>query len=193
LPAEGIGSLPEIDYVIIDDFEYYNDLDPCDSESNRIFDTWLDGYYNPSINGAVVGYLIPPFTERNTVHGGRQSMPYFYNTLFKFSRAERSLNPPQDWTEEGEGVLSLWFHGDRSNTPAPMSVVLNGTSAVFHDNANVVRIDTWTEWIIDLQAFIGVDLTNVNSIAICFGDQNNLQAVGMGKMFFDDIRLYRPR
>ena len=192
-PAEGIGSLPEIDYVIIDDFESYNDLDPGDSESNRIFDTWLDGYYNPATNGSIVGYTNPPFTERNTVHGGRQSMPYFYHTLFKFSKAERSLNPPQDWTEEGERVLSLWFHGDRSNTPAPMSVVLNGTSAVFHDNANLVRIDTWTEWIIDLQAFTGVDLTNINSIAICFGDQNNLQAGGMGKMFFDDIRLYRPR
>ncbi len=188
--AEGIGSLPEISYVI-DDFESYNDLDPSDSESNRIFGTWLDGYYNPATNGSVVGYTNPPFTERNSVHGGRQSMPYFYNTLFKFSKAERSLSPPQDWSEEGAGVLSLWFHGDASNIPSPMSVFLNGTSAVFHDNANVVRIDTWTEWIIDLQAFIGVDLTNVNSIAICFGDQNNLQPGGSGRMFFDDIRLYR--
>jgi hypothetical protein len=192
-PAEGIGSLPEIAYIIIDDFESYNDLEPGDSESNRIFDTWLDGYYNSATNGSVVGYSNPPFTERNTVHGGRQSMPYFYNTLFKLSKAERPLNPPQDWTVEGERVLSLWFHGEASNSSALMSVVLNGTSAVFHDNANVVRTGTWTEWIIELEAFTGVDLTNVNSIAICFGDKNNLQAGGTGKMFFDDIRLYRPR
>jgi len=192
-PAEGIGTLPEISYVIIDDFESYNDLDPDDPQSNRIFDTWLDGYDNPSINGAVVGYTHPPFTERSIVHRGRQSMPYFYNAFFKFSKAERPLHPPQNWAEQGAGVLSLWFHGNESNLPASMSVVLNGGSAVYHDNADAVQIDDWTEWTIDLQAFIGVDLTNVNSIAICFGDQNNPEPGGMGKMFFDDIWVYWPK
>jgi hypothetical protein len=190
--AEGIPNLTGTVYLTVDDFESYNDLDPCDSGSNRIFNTWLDGYGNPSINGAVVGYLNPPFTEREIVHGGMQSMPYLYNTFFKISKAERSLNPSQDWTQEGEGVLSVWFHGDASNTPAPMSVVLNGNSIVYHDNANAVQIETWTEWIIDLQAFTGVDLTHIDSIAICFGDQNNLQASGTGRVFFDDIRLCGP-
>jgi len=49
------------------------------------------------------------------------------------------------------------------------------------------RIDDWSEWTIDLQAFTGVDLADVNSIAICFGDQNDPQPGGSGKMFFDDI------
>jgi len=190
--AEGVPNLTGTVYLTVDDFESYNDLDPCDPESNRIFNTWLDGYENPSVNGAVVGYLNPPFTEHEIVHGGTQSMPYLYNTFFKFSKAERLLNPSQDWTKEGEGVLSLWFHGNASNTPAPMSVVLNGGSAVYHDNANAVRIDTWTEWAIDLQAFTGVDLTHIDSIAICFGYQNNLQAGGTGRVFFDDIRLCGP-
>ena len=74
-----------------------------------------------------------------------------------------------------------------------MSVVLNGSSAVYHDNPNAARVDTWTEWTIELEAFTGVDLTSVNSIAICFGDKDNPQPGGSGKMFFDDIRLYRPR
>ncbi len=190
--AEGIGSLPKIDYVIIDDFESYNDLDPGTPESNRIFDAWLDGYDNPATNGSIVGHANPPFAERDIVHGGKQSMPYFYSTLFKFSKAELPLSPPQDWTEEGAGVLSLWFRGDSSNVAAPMSVVLNGSSAVYHDNPNATRIDTWTQWTIDLPAFTGVDLTSVNSIAICLGDENNLQPGGSGTMFFDDIRLYRP-
>ncbi len=191
-PAEGIGILPKIDYVIIDDFESYNDLDPNDPGSNRIFDTWLDGYDNPATNGSIVGHANPPFAERDIVHGGKQSMPYFYSTLFKFSKAELPLSPPHDWTEEGAGVLSLWFRGDSSNTAAPMSIVLNGSSAVYHDNPNAARIDTWTQWTIDLHAFTGVDLTSVNSIAICFGDENNLQPGGSGTMFFDDIRLFRP-
>jgi hypothetical protein len=51
------------------------------------------------------------------------------------------------------------------------------------------------EWRIDLQAFAdqGVDLTNVNTIALGFGDRNNPKPGGKGLMFFDDIRLYRPR
>jgi len=191
-PAAGIGILPKIDYVIIDDFESYNDLGPGTPESNRIFDTWLDGYDNPATNGSIVGHAKPPFAERDIVHSGEQSMPYFYSTLFKFSKAELPLSPPQDWTEEGAGVLSLWFRGDSSNTAAPMNVVLNGSSAVYHDNPNATRIDTWRQWTIDLQAFTGVDLTSVNSIAICFGDENNLQPGGSGTMFFDDIRLFAP-
>lgn len=189
-PIEGIGHLTFIDYVIIDDFESYNDLDPCEPASNRIFNTWLDGYDNPSINGAVVGYFNPPFTEHKVVHSGEQSMPYSYSTFFKFSKAERRLNPPQDWTIEGAGVLSSWFHGNESNFPATMSIVLNGVSAVYHDDTEAVRIEAWTEWAIDLQAFTGVDLSHIHSIAICFGDRNNLQAGGMGKMFFDDIQVF---
>ncbi len=189
--ADDIGNPAAIGCVIIDDFESYNDLDPNDPESNRIFDIWLDGYDNPATNGSVIGYSYPPYAERSIVHSGMQSMPYSYNTFFKFSKAERLLSPPQDWTEESAGGLFLWFRGDKANAPAPMNVVLNGSSAVYHDNPNAARIDTWTGWTIDLQAFTGADLANVISIAICFGDQNDPQPGGPGKMFFDDIRLYR--
>jgi hypothetical protein len=50
----------------------------------------------------------------------------------------------------------------------------------------------WTEWIIDLQAFAdqGVDLTNVNTIALGLGDKNNPQPGGTGTMYFDDIVLH---
>jgi len=37
-----------------------------------------------------------------------------------------------------------------------------------------------------------VNLANINTISIGFGDKNNLQAGGSGLVFFDDIRLYRP-
>ena len=191
--AEGIWTPMATHYISIDDFESYNDLEPNDTESNRIFDMWLDGYGNSATNGALVGHATAPYAEPNFVHGGRQSMPYSYSTLFKFSKAELPLNPPQDWLEEGAEILSLWFRGDSSNTAEPMSFVVNGSSAVYHDNPNAARIDTWTQWTIELQAFVNVDLSNVNSIAICFGDENNIQAGGSGQMYFDDILLYRPR
>ena len=68
------------------------------------------------------------------------------------------------------------------------------TLAVYHDNPEAALIEAWTQWTIPLQAFAdqGVDLANVDTIAIGFGDKNNLQAGGSGAMFFDDIRLYRP-
>jgi hypothetical protein len=89
------------------------------------------------------------------------------------------------WTDQDVGMLS--------NYAEPMYFALNGI-AVYHDNPDAVLIDTWTQWTISLQAFAdqGVDLANVDTIAIGFGDKNNLQAGGSGKILFDDIRLYRP-
>ncbi|MHC4426131.1 MAG: hypothetical protein ACYSYV_08550, partial [Planctomycetota bacterium] len=57
------------------------------------------------------------------------------------------------------------------------------------------QIDTWTEWNIDLKEFQdkGINLADVDSIALGFGDRNNPQAGGSGKMFFDDLSLYRAR
>ena len=190
--VEGIPSSTVAVYLTVDDFESYNDLDPGDPESNRIFDVWADGYDNLMLNGAMVGHATAPYAEQSIVYGGEQSMPYYYNALFKLAKAELTLSPPQNWAEEGAEVLSLWFHGDRLNGVTPMSVILNDSSPVYHDNPEATRIDTWTEWIIDLQAFAGVDLASVNSIAICLGDPSNTQAGGTGKMFFDSIRLYGP-
>jgi len=95
-----------------------------------------------------------------------------------------------------------WMHQDigiQVNDPEPMYVaVANSTGApavVYHDDLAAARIDTWTEWNIDLKDFAdqGVNLADVDSVAIGFGDRNNPQAGGAGKMYFDDIRLYRPR
>ncbi|MBA7525147.1 hypothetical protein ES705_17296 [subsurface metagenome] len=84
-----------------------------------------------------------------------------------------------------------------TNDPAQMYVALassGGTPAiVFHDDLGATQANTWTEWTIDLQEFAaqGVNLTNVNTFSIGFGDKNNLQPGGSGVVFFDDIRLYR--
>ncbi|NQT02340.1 MAG: hypothetical protein HQ580_09970, partial [Planctomycetes bacterium] len=50
---------------------------------------------------------------------------------------------------------------------------------------------SWTQWNIDLQAF-GINLTNVNTITLGFGNRSNPVAGGAGSVFFDDIRLYAP-
>jgi len=181
------------DYLTVDDFEDYNDYPP-----DEVFSTWLDGY-GVATNGSTAGYPDPDFLagehylETTIVHGGSQSMPLFYENNFKYSEATMTLVSVRDWTEEGVGVLSLWFYGDASNAAERMYVTLNGSAVVYNDNPDAALIDGWTEWTIDLQEFAaqGVNLANVNTITIGFGDKNNLQAGGSGMVFFDDIRLYR--
>ena len=191
----GVRAIIVTDFITIDDFDSYNDLNPDDPESNRIFNTWLDGFENPAINGSIVGYADPPFAEQTIVHGGRQSMPFFYdNSILRYSEAEMTLTSFRDWTKYGINVLSLWFRGISDNAAEPMYVVLNGSAVVTHDNPNTAQLDQWTEWTIDLQRFAdqGVNLANVNTIGIGFGNRNNPQAGGSGTVYFDDIRLYQP-
>jgi hypothetical protein len=89
--------------------------------------------------------------------------------------------------------------GILSNDPEPMYVAVansTGTPAVvYHDNPNAAQADTWTEWNIDLKEFQdkGINLTDVDKIFLGFGDRNSPQVGGSGKMYFDDIRLYRSR
>jgi hypothetical protein len=95
------------------------------------------------------------------------------------------------WTNQDIGIIS--------NEAAPMYMTVansNGpTVTVYHDNPNVTLLDSWTEWNIDLQAFAdqGIDLTNVDRIAIGFGDKDNPQLGGSGLVYFDDIKLVEAK
>jgi len=95
----------------VDDFEAYNDLDPDDPQSNRIFYAWLDGYDSPT-NGSIVGYDNPPFAEQTIVHSDSQSMPLYYDNSVGHSEAELTLTYPRDWTENGVNTLTIWFRGN---------------------------------------------------------------------------------
>jgi hypothetical protein len=181
-------------FLIVDDFESYNDFNPDDPESNRIFNAWIDGFDNPAINGSIVGYANPPFAERNIVHGGFQSMPFAYDNAVGISEATYVLTDMRNWTENGVDRLVIWYIGDAANTPEPIYVVLDGTAAVTNDNPNAAQAATWTEWNIPLQAFAdqGVNLANVASITLGLGNRANPIVGGAGMMYFDDIRLYAP-
>ena len=74
-----------------------------------------------------------------------------------------------------------------------MYIALNDTAVVYHTDPAAVQTAAWTEWVIPLQELtsLGVDLTNVDTITIGFGTKNSPAAGGTGKMYFDDIRLYR--
>ncbi len=100
-------------------------------------------------------------------------------------------------------VGPLWANQDigiASNAAEPLYVALSNSAGapavVVHDDPDAATIDTWTEWVIPLQAFAdqGITLTNVDRIAIGLGTRDNMTTPGgSGKMFIDDIRLYRAR
>ncbi len=186
-------SFTTANFLVVDDFESYNDLNPDDPESNRIFNVWIDGYDDPT-NGSIVGHENPPFAEQTIVHSGRQSMPFFYDNSVGYSEATLTLTYPRDWTEKGVTTLTIWFIGDAANAAETLYVALNGNAIVTNDNPDAAQAGTWTEWTIDLQAFadLGVNLTNVDTISIGLGNRNNPLAGGSGMMYFDDIRLYPP-
>ncbi len=182
------------DYLLLEDFESYNDIDLPAAGSNRIFDKWLDGF-GTTTNGAVVGNNLPPYAERTVIHGGVQSMPLAYDNNLKFSEATRTLVSGRDWTAQGITSLSLWFRGASTNAAEKMYVALNGSAVVYHDNPNAAKIAGWTQWVIPLKSFadLGVNLANVTSISIGFGTKGSATAAGgTGKVYFDDLRLYRP-
>ncbi len=188
-----VWSFTTANFLIVDDFESYNDLDPEDPESNRIFNAWIDGYDDPT-NGSLVGYEMPPFAEQTIVHGGNQSMPLFYDNSVGYSEATLTLTYPRDWTENGVTTLTIWFRGVSDNAAETLYVALNGSAVVNHENPEAAQVTRWTEWTIDLQAFAdqGVNLANVNTISLGLGNKTNPLAGGSGTMYFDDIRLYPP-
>jgi len=98
----------------------------------------------------------------------------------------------QQWMDQDIGIMS--------NSPEPMYIAISnstGTPAVvYHEDPNVTVTDIWTEWAIPLQDFEdkGLILTDVDRITIGIGTKGNITTPGgSGKMYIDDIRLYRPR
>ncbi|MHC4206951.1 MAG: hypothetical protein ACYSTT_20030, partial [Planctomycetota bacterium] len=99
-------------------------------------------------------------------------------------------------------VTGQWMNQDigiESNDAEPLYVAVSNSTGtpvvVVHDDPAASTIDTWTEWVISLQTLAdqGIDLTNVDSIAIGLGTQGNTTIPGgSGKMFIDDIRLIQP-
>jgi hypothetical protein len=112
---------------VVDDFESYTDEEPT-----RIFDAWLDGWASGA-NGSTVGYVNPPFAERQIVHGGKQSMPLDYNNIGSpwYSEAERTWDEPQDWTTNGADTLILYFRGNpvRFAETSPGNITMSGGGA----------------------------------------------------------------
>jgi len=184
-------------FLLVDDFESYTD---DDAAGEAIWQTWIDGFGVPD-NGSQVGNLMPPYAEQTIVHGGAQSMPLFYvnEAGVTNSEAALTLTAPRDWTQAGVVDLSLWFRGASGNPAEPLyAAVSNSAGApaiVAQDDPEAATVLSWTQWRIPLQAFAdqGINLTNVDKIAVGLGSKSGMAAAGgSGTVYIDDIRLYQP-
>jgi len=108
-----------------------------------------------------------------------------------FSNVSITGTVSEQWTNQDIGILS--------NAPQPMYVAVGSSNGepvvVYHEDPNATVIPAWTEWIIPLQDFAdqGIDLTDVDNIAIGIGTKGDTTSLGgSGKIFFDEIRLYLP-
>nr|MBC8218146.1 hypothetical protein [Planctomycetota bacterium] len=182
-----VWSFTAADFLIVDDFEDYDDYPP-----DEIYSTWADGYLNTA-NGSTVGYLTPNwaagehYVETRIIHGGAQAMPLFYdnNGTATYSEVERTFAVGQDWTQAGVATLVLHFHGDPDNT-GRLYVKINGAKVPYNGDAGDIRQRRWTQWSIDL-ASLPVNLQNIVSLSIGIDDSG-----ARGTLYFDDIRLHRP-
>ena len=127
------------DYLVVDDFEDYNDFPP-----SEIFNTWIDGW-NVATNGSTIGYPAPDFSadehyaETAIVHEGAQSMPFFYENDLKYSEATMTLTSGRDWTRLGASTLSLWFRGH----PASVGGFTEGPAGTYTVTGS--GADIWNE------------------------------------------------
>ncbi|UCF14415.1 MAG: LamG domain-containing protein, partial [Phycisphaerales bacterium] len=174
-------------YIVVDDFELYNDIPEGEPGSNLVYVSWVDGFDNPNVNGSTMGYVTGASMEADNVHSGKLSVPMEYNnTTAPVSEVTANLaNLPvgSDWAKHSIRTLSLWFAGNAANVPGQLYVKLNGSKVVYDGElANLQK--GWQVWNIELASF-GVDLQNVTTISIGVEGAN-----ATGVLLLDDIRLY---
>jgi hypothetical protein len=193
-PWKGTGwEFTVTDHIVVDDFESYNDIPADQDGSNLVFNTWIDGYDNQSVNGAVIGYVLGDSSlETENVHSGKQSVQLAYdNSTATYSEATVSIDDlgiGRDWTTDDFKVLSLWFYGSLFNAfTEQMYVKLNGVKVAYNGQMTDLQRTTWQQWNIDLTDF-GIDLSTVTEL--CIGFEKTAALGGRGSILIDDIQLY---
>jgi hypothetical protein len=216
--AGPIWSFTTINSLVVDDMETYTDWQIA---GNNIVEAWNDGIGDCKGSGNDTGstiYDYPTFS-----FAGVKSMKYDYDNdgnaynpcddkegprTYKYSKivaqvADLPSGIGSDWTVGGARALSLRFYGDPNSVVIePMWVELtdgDGAHAkvtygdYIDEDPNDIAEAAWHEWLIDLDDFTSVNVSNVKSIAIGIGLEDDIGPYGSGRLYFDDIRLYAPR
>jgi hypothetical protein len=179
-----IWSFSTQDYLIVDDFESYNDIIAGQEGSRLVYVIWEDGLTNSSYGGSQIGYFEGTSLELNIVHGGNQSVPLIYDNTSSGS-SEVTANTSdlpigRDWSKGSPQTLVLWIRGDLANTGNDRMYAKIGNTKITLDGD--LSIPLWKQWNIDLA---GMNLSNVATLSI------GIEGSGSGMIFLDDFMLYR--
>jgi hypothetical protein len=173
-------------YLVVDDFESYNDITEGQEGSRLVYIIWADGVGN-NANGSTMGYFEGSSMETVNVHSDSQSAPLFYdNTSASLSEiVVNTSNLPigSNWSKGSPQTLILWIHGDTGNAATDRLYAKIGNSKVTYDG-DIAR-PIWMPWSIDLA---GINLSNVSTMTI--GIERVGAPGGSGVIYLDDIRLY---
>jgi hypothetical protein len=193
-------------YIVIDDMEAYtgNWL----GEGDYPLDAGWADYYANGTNALITLQTSSPVR-------GEQSMEYSYDNAYLHALGYCSeiqsldLNPT-DWTISDTNVLTLWFYGDPgndANDTEQMYVGVEDSVGLYaelrcgdneNEDMNDIKIADWQPWDMPLRYFSDsnfaavandVNLADIDTLAIGFGERYGSQAGGSGYVWFDDIRL----
>ena len=101
----------------------------------------------------------------------------------KFSEAERTFVPAQNWTVAAVKTLVVHFRGIPGNK-GQLYVKINGTKVLYQGAAADIAGNKWVAWNIDL-ASTGVSLTSVRTLTI------GIDGGDTGTVYIDDIQLIK--
>ena len=143
--------------------------------------TWQSMVWRPSVSMGSTIYVGLALTSNNTNAVAEA----------KISNVTITGTAGAQWANQDIGIAA--------NAAEPLYVAIsNATGApavVAHPDPAAANITTWTEWVIPLQAFAdkGINLANVDKIAVGLGSAGGAASGGSGVMYIDDVRLYRTR
>jgi len=191
------------EYIGIDDMEDYTEgsANPIDGDNG-----WTQGWETVPATGSIIGLGLPSY---GVPVRDKQSMVYYYdNTDSFYSETGTKSLDPRNWTYADVKMLTLWFHGENdpqnndANETEQLYVGLEDGDGNYAEvrypmeDMDNIRLLDWTEWNIALSDFNddnpNLNLTDVNTLYIGFGDRNGSENGGGGTVYFDDIRLYPP-
>jgi len=193
------------DYITIDDMEDYTE-----NYNEYPISYWSGSWgwdcgFTPPYTGSTLSLGLP---EYGAPVRDKQSMVYVYNNMDDAFYSEISNHFPMDpcdWTYADVKMLTLWFYGDTGNDADETEQMYVGLEDNDGNYAEVrypmedmddIKIAEWQEWNIALSDFKddnpNLNLTDVNTLHIGFGDRNGSVHGGGGFVYFDDIRLYPP-
>jgi hypothetical protein len=211
--AGPIWSFTTATYRAFEDFESYTG-----DEGEEVFMSWWDGFGGDvALGGSTTGTIDAPFVETRIVHGGRQSLPLYFDNNGGFVNIDGTMTSPrfsevvyefdgnEDLIEGNATTLAVSFHGeapvDADGNPIagetdPLYLILEDstgkTVTVTHPDAAAVQTAEWQDWLIPLTTFDTLRIDRIKAVIMGIGYKDGSQAGSEGILYIDDLRVGAP-